>query len=129
MNTFTILEDRVISTSQSNTHTFLLVDKIPNNYIVWNIGANMGHVEYLPLAERMSNDKHSDDYYSINTNTLKAIKLPANDVTKLQNASSWGISSLADAQKAIKSKRTGYTADKKREHARNTIDIFTRITA
>ena len=129
MNTFTILEDRVISESQGNTHTFLLVDKIPNNYIVWNIGTNMGNAEYLPLAERMSNDKNSDDYYNINANTLKAIKLPADDVTKLQNASSWGISSLADAQKAVKSKRTGYTADKKREHAHNTIDIFTRITA
>lgn len=129
MNTFTILEDRVISTSQNNTHTFLLVNKIPGNYIVWCIGANMGHDEYIPLAERMSNDKHSDDYYSINTNTLKAIKLPVEEVQKLRNAAHWGISSLADAQKAIKSKRTGYTADKKREHAQNTIDIFTRITA
>lgn len=127
MTKFEIKENQVISESLNKVHTFELVDKIPSSFFVWNIGENMGHSEYLPLCE----DLHPENKkcYEINTSTLKAIKLPSEEVQLLRAAAHWGVTSKAEAEKALKSKRKGYTSDKKRCHAEQTIDIFNRITA
>lgn len=105
---------------------FTITDKIPANFFVWNIGENMGTDEYIPLCE----DLHPEDRdnYEINSNTLKAIKLPAEEVHVLREAAHNGITNLKEAEKALKSKRKGYWSDRKREHAEKTIDIFRRIT-
>ena len=52
-------------------HTFEIVKSVPKNYFIWNIGTNMTD-NYLPLCEWL----HPEDpnNYSINPNTLKAIK-------------------------------------------------------
>lgn len=42
--------NKIISTSLWNTHTFEIVEKIPGNYIVWNIGENMGTDLYILFA-------------------------------------------------------------------------------
>ena len=106
---------------------FEIVEKIPAGFFVWNIGDNMGHDEYIPLCE----DLHPEDKdnYEINPSTLKAIKLSAEEVKALRKAASWGVYSMATAEKALRSKRTGYNADRKRKAATATIDIFRRITA
>ena len=106
---------------------FEIVEKIPDGFFVWNIGENMGDDEYIPICE----DLHPEDKdnYEINPNTLKAIKLSAEEVKALRKAASWGVYSMATAEKALKSKRTGYSADRKRKAATATIDIFKRITA
>ena len=106
---------------------FEIVEKIPDGFFVWNIGDNMGLDEYIPICE----DLHPEDKdnYEINPNTLKAIKLSAEEVKALRKAASWGVYSMATAEKALKSKRTGYSADRKRKAATATIDIFKRITA
>ena len=106
---------------------FEIVENIPAGFFVWNIGDNMGHDEYIPLCE----DLHPEDKdnYEINTSTLKAIKLSREDVEALREAAHVGINSKKTAEKALKSKRTGYNADRKRKAATDTIDIFKRITA
>ena len=106
---------------------FEIVEKIPAGFFVWNIGDNMGHDEYIPLCK----DLHPEDKenFEIDTTTLKAIKLPINEVKALRQAASWGVNSKSTAEKALKSKRTGYNADRKRKAATATIDIFKRITA
>lgn len=126
MAKFEIKGNQVISESLNKVHIFELVDKIPSHFFIWNIGENMGHLEYIPICE----DLHPEDRnnYDINTCTLKAIKLPAEEVQLLRQAAHNGITSLAEAEKAIKSKRRGYWSDRKREHATKTIDIFRRIT-
>lgn len=53
---------------RSGNHEFEIVESVPHNYVIWNIGKNMED-GYLPLCER---EKES---YNINVNTLKAIKL------------------------------------------------------
>lgn len=125
MAKFEIKGNTIISESCNNVHVFELVDKIPPRFFVWNIGENMGHLEYIPLCE----DLHPEDKkcYEINTNTLKAIKLPSEEVQLLRAAASWGITCKAEAEKALKSKRKGYISNKKRYHAKKTIDIFNRI--
>ena len=109
------------------SRSYEVVEKIPSGFFVWNIGENMGDDEYIPICE----DLHPEDKdnYEINPNTLKAIKLSAEEVKALRKAASWGVYSMATAEKALRSKRTGYSADRKRKAATATIDIFKRITA
>lgn len=127
MAKFEIKGNTVISESLHNVRTFEVVEKIQGNFFVWNIGENMGHPEYIPLCE----DLHPEnkDNYEINTSTLKAIKLPAEEVQLLRAAAHFGVTSKAEAEKALRSKRKGYISNKKRYHAEKTIDIFNRITA
>ena len=130
MNTIIKIENGKIyteSTLNSRNDIFEIVEKIPNNYFVWNIGENMGTDEYIPICE----DLHPEDKdnYEIKTSTLKAIRLSREDVEALREAASVGINSKKTAEKALKSKRTGYNADRKRKAATDTIDIFKRITA
>lgn len=107
--------------------TFKIVEKIPCGFYVWNIGENMGIDEYIPIAQDLKpNDKNN---FEINLYTLKAIKLPSEEVKLLRNAASIGINSKTTAEKALKSKRKGYWSNRKREQAKKTIEIFNRITA
>lgn len=130
MNTITKIENGKIYT-ESNLNNrndiFEIVEKIPSNYFVWNIGENMGTDEYIPICE----DLHPEDKdsYEINTSTLKAIRLRREDVEALREAAHIGIVSKKTAEKALKSKRRGYWSDRKRKAATATIDIFKRITA
>ena len=130
MNTIIKIENgRIYTKSNLNERNdiFEVVEKIPSGFFVWNIGENMGHDEYIPLCE----DLHPEDKdnYEIKTSTLKAIRLSREDVEALREAASVGINSKKTAEKALKSKRTGYNADRKRKAATDTIDIFKRITA
>lgn len=107
--------------------TYEVVDKIPSDFYVWNIGENMGSDEYIPICE----DLHPEDKdnYEINPYTVKAIKLSIEEVMALREAAHVGIVSKKIAENALKSKRRGYWSDRKREQAEKTIDIFKRITA
>lgn len=122
---FEVKEDAIISETIHNTHVYKMVEKIPFGFYVWNIGENMGTYEYIPVCE----DLHPEDKgnYEINTATLKAVKVTPDEWKKLDKAASWGVGNLKQAEKALKSKRKGYTADKKRAAAELTIEIFRRI--
>lgn len=129
MKTFRIENNRIYSNSGicETTHIFEIVEKIPTNFFVWNIGENLGSDEYIPLAQDLKpNDKGN---FEINPYTLKAIKLSAEDVRLLRAAAGCGVNSKATAEKALNSKRKGYWSNRKREQAEKTIEIFNRITA
>ena len=104
---------------------FEIVEKIPVGFFIWNIGENMGTHEYIPVCE----DLHPEDKdnYEINTATLKAVKVAPDEWEKLDKAANWGVGNLKQAEKALKSKRRGYTSDRKRAAAELTIEIFRRI--
>lgn len=104
---------------------FEIVGKIPVHFFVWNIGENMGTHEYIPVCEDLHPGNKDD--YSINPATLKAVKVTPDEWEKLNKAASWGIGNLKQAEKAMKSKRRGYTSDRKRAAAELTIEIFRRI--
>ena len=111
--------NKIISTSLWNTSVFEIVEKIPSNYLVWNIGENMGTDCYIPICQMLHPENKED--FSINVITPEEFK-------KLQKAASYGVSNLKAAEKALKSKRRGYMSDRKRALATLTIDIFKRIT-
>ena len=130
MNTIIKIENGKIYTESNlndRNDVFEIVEKIPINYFVWNIGENMGTDEYIPICE----DLHPEDKdnYEINPNTVKAIKLSVEEVKALRKAASVGMNSKKTAEKALKSKHRGYWSDRKRAGAEKTIDIFKRITA
>ena len=130
MNTIIKIENGKIYTESNlndRNDIFEIVEKIPSNYFIWNIGENMGTDEYIPICE----DLHPEDKdsYDINASTLKAIKLSREEVETLREAAHIGIVSKKTAEKALKSKRRGYWSDRKREQAAKTIDIFNKITA
>lgn len=112
-------------------NTYEVVEKIPVNFFIWNIGKNMGMHEYIPVCERLYPELKKTDnrYYHINQDTVKAVSVSPEEWKKLDRAASWGITSKEEAEKALKSKRTGKTADRKKKLAAETIEIFNRITA
>lgn len=127
MTTLKFENNKIYSTSTlcEKTDVFEIVEKIPVGFFVWNISENMGTHEYIPVCE----DLHPEykDNYEINTATLKAVKVTPDEWKKLDKAASWGVGNLKQAEKALKSKRKGYTADRKRAAAELTIEIFRRI--
>ena len=123
---FEVKGDTITSETLWNTDIYKIVKKIPFNFYIWNIGENMGSNEYIPLCQDLY--PRIKDNYSINPDTLRAIKLPKEEVELLREAAGWGVVSFKEAEKALKSKRHSYIAEKRRASARKTIDIFERIT-
>lgn len=123
---FEVKEGTITSETLGETDIYKIVEKIPFGFFVWNIGENMGSDEYVPLCQYLS--PGIKDGHSINSDTLRAIKLPKEEVELLREAAGWEVNSLETARKALKSRRHSYMAEKKRESARKTIVIFERIT-
>lgn len=78
----------------NSIHRFEIVKKIPHGYFVWNIGKCMESDCLIPLCEL----KKGGGNYDIEPTTLKAIKLPRNEVELIRNAAGWGITRLAAAR-------------------------------
>lgn len=96
------------SLCDEGSRTFEVVDKIPEGYIVWNIGDNMVD-GYIPLAMPRGE-------YEINPWLLKAIKIDdASDLKLLREGAHHGIISLNTAVKAskIKNPKSYHTKQKK----------------
>ena len=107
------------------SRSYEVVEKIPSGFFVWNIGENMGTHEYIPVCQ----DQHPEDKtnFEINIATLKAVKVTPDEWKKINKAAAWGIGNLTQAEKALKSKRRGYTSDRKRAAAELTLDIYRRL--
>ena len=119
---------RTITTKDTwgKENTYEIIDKIPSNFFVWNIGENIGTHEYIAIAEWL--EPGNKDNYSIKPETVKVIPVKPDEWEKLNKAASVGIDSLKTAEKALRSKRRGYWSDRKRKVAEMTIDIFRKIS-
>ena len=126
--TFEIRGNKIFTKSNlcERQDIFQIVEKIPQNFYVWNIGENMGSDEWIPLAQDLKpGDKEN---FEINPETLKAIRLNPEEVQILRKAAGIGVNNLKTAERALKSKRRGYWSDRKRKAAEMTIDIFREIS-
>ena len=126
MTNIKIENEKIYSETFGKTDVFEIVERIPSNFFVWNIGENMGTHDYIPLCEDLHPENKDD--YSINAATLKAIRVTPEEWEKLNDAASFGVNSLQTAAKALKSKRRGYWSDRKRAAAELTIDIFMKLS-
>lgn len=126
--TFEIRGNKIFTKSNlcERQDIFQIVEKIPQNFFVWNTGENMGSDEYIPLAQDLRpGDKEN---FEINPHTLKAIRLNPEEVQILRKAAAVGVNNIKTAEKALKSKRRGYWSNRKRKAAEMTIDIFRKIS-
>lgn len=69
------------------------VNKIMSHWKIWNIGNLMGHDEYLPLFCNQT-PQICGSLYEVDINTLKAIKLPKEEIKILREAASVGCRNL-----------------------------------
>lgn len=124
------MKNTITTKSIWNEDTFEIVDKIPAGYFIWSIGENMGHDEYIPLCERLNPEakKSDSEYYRINRDTLKAIKLDREEVKLLRRAAGYGVCTKKDALSAIKRAAKSTMQKRKKYLAEQTINIFERIT-
>lgn len=81
---------------EGRERVFELVDTVPRDYVVWNIGEHMGTDRLIPFTQVK---KGTCD---IVLETLKAVKLEAEDVLFLRHLASKGISNLAKARARVK---------------------------
>lgn len=126
--TFKIKGNKIFTKSNlcERQDVFEIVEKIPQNFFVWNIGENMGSDEYIPFAQELRpGDKEN---FEINLHTLKAIRLNPEEVQILRKSAAVGVNNIKTAEKALKSKRLGYWSDRKRKAAKMSIDIFRKIS-
>ncbi len=100
-------------------NNFEIVKKIPHGFFVWNIGKCMNSNNLIPLCE----PKVGGEPFEIEGATLKAIKLPTNDVELIRKAAGYGINSLAAARKYAESSEIEWS-----EIAKSVMPIYERIT-
>lgn len=106
--------------------SYKVVEKIPAGFEVWNIGENMGTDEYIPLCEKLHPENKKD--YSINRDTVKAIKLNPDDVKILREAAGYGASNIINCEKALRRQPKSYMARRKYELAKKALPIFEKIS-
>lgn len=118
MNKFVVDGDTAVLHSLFAEDKFRIVEKVPANFVVWNIGSNMVTNEYIPFCIIQPSRE-----WLIDRNQLYAIRLPENEVKLLRKAASWGIGNLKEARFSLKSRK-----EERAELARQVIGIFERIT-
>lgn len=110
-------------------HVYELVTKIPKGFHVWNIGDNMGADDLIPICERVSNDRFSDDYWKIKPETLKAIRLSPDDVKILRDAAMYGVRDFKTARALVRGRgRNDYYGRHTKETMNRTLEIFEEIS-
>ena len=104
-----------------------VIDKIPKDYFVWNIGEDNAPSGYLPLCQKLTQNK---DDYRINPGTLRAIEVNPLVRRTLLNAAGYGINSKQSAEKELQRKREPktYIAKMKRRYAETCLSIFETIS-
>lgn len=63
---------------------YKIVEKVPTDYVVWNIGKNMGSDEYIPFCQVIPGT------FSIVPDTLLAVKLPKEEVEIIRRVAGRG---------------------------------------
>ena len=112
-------------------HVFEVVNKIPEGFMVWNIGDNMNNDDYIPLCEWKYPDKVKDGNCNIRLDTLKAIKLDTEEVKLLRRASAYGVYNLENTKKVVAKgnpSKDNWYIDTKWDLANKVLPIFERIS-
>ena len=103
-------------------YRYKIVDRVPRDFIVWNIGDNLGNDEFIPFCQTVPNS------YSINPNTLKAVKLPAEDVQVLRKVAGRGNTNIKNIIKRINRHRKGDYPRELLERAAAILETITEQT-
>lgn len=108
-----------MKTINDGRHTFKEVKKIPTGYKVWNI-PSIGE-GCVPLYVSLGG-------FNVDTESLKYIQMTKEEAAILHAAVHSGIRTLADAKKAINSKRKGPITEQRKNRAIPALSIFEKYT-
>lgn len=111
----------LVDNGYGTTYDFEIVEKMPQNFEVWNI-PEIGNGEYIPICE-------SSKDYSVDTKTLKAIKLSKEEVLILHKAASEGDKTVKKIKSTLKRVAKTAAMRRRQEKARKALPILERITA
>jgi len=108
-----------MKTIKDERHTFKEVKYIQGNYRVWNIPSiGEGCVPlYVPAGEN-----------KVDVTSLRYLQLTEKEAKILHNAASYGMRTLADVRKALRSKRKGPTTERRKRLAEPALPIFEKYT-
>lgn len=104
---------------------FKIVKKIPCGFFVWNIGDYMGRNDLIPLCEPEQGTPAGEKLFRIEPSTLKAIKLPHDDVKLLREAARYGAKDLESTQRELANDDLSKAQQELFERA---LQIYKRIT-
>lgn len=111
----------LVDNGYGTIHDFEIVEKIPYGFEVWNI-LEIGNGEYIPICQSSAD-------YSVNIETLKAIKLSKEEVAILHNAASEGDKTVKKIKSTLKRVAKTAAMRRRQEKARKALPILERITA
>lgn len=108
-----------MKTIKNGGDVFKQVKTIPSGYSVWNIPSiGEGCVPlYVPASEN-----------KVDVTSLRYLQLTEQEATILHNAASYGMRTLADVRKALRSKRKGPVTEKRKRLAQPALPIFEKYT-
>lgn len=111
----------LVDNGYGTTYIFEVVEKMPAGFEIWNI-PEIANGEYIPICQ-------SSKDYSVNTKTLKAIKLNKEEVEILHKAASEGDKTVEKIRRTLKRVAKTETMCRRQEKARKALPILERITA
>ena len=100
---------------------YTVVDKIPGDYLVWNVAGIEGHPDYLPLCIVYPGT------YSVMTNLLLAIKMPKEEQKILRDCS--GIAGAGNLEKCRDLLKRKNVKPRIRKLAEKALPLFEKYTA
>lgn len=103
------------------TDVFEIVDKIPGDYVIWNIHQIDGHEDYLPLCQLIPGG------YEVRLSTLKAVKLESSEEVAfiMKFSMRTGCGNYSKTKRRLSDRRL---KSENRQAAEKALAIFERIT-
>ena len=123
------MEEIILRGFNCPEYTFRVVERVPNNYFVWNISQIEETGCYIPFAKRHPMYTHmiGGTPYSIDPDSLLAVKVTKREANYLRYAAGIGVNSKSVANKLVESNhREKYRKEQKR-YAEKVIDVFRRL--
>lgn len=109
-------------------YTFQVVERVPNNYFVWNISRIEETGCYIPFAKKNPRNLHeSEGIMLIDPDSLLTVKVTKREADYLRYAAGIGVNSKYIANELVDSNpRERYRKEQKR-YAEKVLDIFRKL--
>ena len=122
------MEEIILRGFNCPEYTFRVVERVPNNYFVWNISQIEESGCYIPFAQKHPRNPYEiEGIILIDPDSLLAVKVTKREADYLRYAAGIGVNSKSVANKLVESNpREKYRKEQKR-YAEKVIDVFRRL--
>lgn len=123
------MEEIILRGFNCPEYTFRVVERVPNNYFVWNISQIEETGCYITFAKKHPRNPYEieEGIILIDPDSLLAVKVTKREADYLRYAAGIGVNSKSVANKLVESNpREKYRKEQKR-YAEKVIDVFRRL--